>query len=135
MKLKDYLDNPFEIFWGACAQFPIILIINWWAIPVMVLCGLLWRAGGVIGGNKLFRKVGVPLVLCFATFLHRHHFGIFLAVPFMIWACPWSYGRESWLFKFFYNPSGDEENANLDTRFVLFLWYWAMYRLALNIPF
>jgi len=135
VKLKDYLDNPFEFFWGFCAQFLIILIVKWWALPVMVLCGLLWRLGGVTGGIKLARRIGVPLVLCGATFLKYHQFGVFAAAPLMIWGCPWSYGDESWLFIQMKEFTGDQEKADLYTRFILFVWYWTVFLLSLRIPF
>jgi hypothetical protein len=135
LKLKEYFDNPFEIFWGACSQFPIILIIKWWAIPVMFLCGLLWRLGGTAGGSKHARRIGVPLVLCLSVFIHFHRFGIFLAVPLMIWGCPWSYGADSWLFIKMKQLTGNQEMADLYTRFVLLVWYWAIFMAALLIRY
>ena len=121
MTLKDFLDNPEEIFVGACLQFPIYFIVKWWAIPIMILCGFLWRAGGCKGGNKLFRRIGVPLVVTGATFIFLHHFWIFLAVPFMVWLAP-SYGQDSWLFKIIKNE--------FLTRLICFAWYWSAFSLA-----
>jgi len=131
MKLKNFLDNPFEIFWGGCKQFMIVLTIKWWAVPVMVVCGILWRIGGTEGGNKLARRIGVPLVLCGSTFCVFREWPIFLAVPFMIWACPWSYGADSWLFKKIKAFVIVQEKADSITRFILFVWYWGVFHTFL----
>lgn len=133
MKIKDFLDNAFELFWGACVQFPIILIVKWWAILVMAVCGILWRLGGTKDSSKLFRKVGVPLVLCTSAFLKYHRWQVFLAAPLMIWACPWSYGKESWLYVQMRKLTGDDEIADLVTRLILFFWYWVVFIIFLVI--
>jgi hypothetical protein len=129
MKLKDFFDNPFEIFWWAASQFPIVLYVGWWVFPIMVISGLLGRLGGTEGGSKLARRIGDPLMVCGATFLKFNHFGIFLAVPFMVWFAP-SYGKESWLFKVMVRCYG-KEKADLPTRVLLLFWYWTAFILAL----
>lgn len=125
MTLKDFFDNVEEVFIGAVLQFPLYFIIGWWVIPVMLTCGLLWRGGGVTGGSKLFRRVGVPLVVCGVTFFFLHHWTIFLAGPFMVWLTPGSYGKTSWLYKFF--------GGDFLTRLFLFFWYWFSFALAYAI--
>lgn len=131
MTLKDFFDNPEEIFVGACLQFPLIFIVGWWVIPIMAVCGLLWRAGGVTGGNKLFRRIGVPLVVCGSTFLVFREWWIFLAIPFMVWLCPASYGKSSWLFKWILGIVKNEKKADIITRGILFVWYWFSFCLPL----
>jgi len=121
MKWKDFWDNPEETFIGACLQFPLYFIVGWWILLIMPLCGLLWRLGGVSGGSKLFRRLGVPATVCGATFLTLHHWQIFIAVPFMVWIAP-SYGVESWLYKLLKN--------DFLTRIVCYLWYWTAFSLA-----
>ena len=120
--LKNFFDNWEEIFIGATLQFPLYFIIGWWVLPIMIACGLLWRLGGVEGGSKLFRRIGVPLLVTLATFLTLHHWLIFLAVPFMVWLAP-SYGEKSWLFKLLKN--------DFITRVICFAWYWIAFSLAL----
>jgi hypothetical protein len=133
MKLKDYFDNWEEIFIGAMLQFPLYFIIGWWVIPAMLVCGLLWRAGGVRGGNKAFRRFGVPIVVTSTTFVVLHEWQIFLAVPFMIWGCPWSYGKESWLFNFIMIRTHNVHTADFLTRSILFAWYWLVFSIALML--
>ena len=70
---------------------------------------------------KLFRRLGVPLVVAVSIFLKEHHWQIFLAVPFAVWLAP-SYGKESWLFKLLKN--------DFLTRLICFAWYWAAFALA-----
>lgn len=121
MTWQDYLDNPSEIFIGACLQFPLYFIVGCWVLPIMGLCGLLWRAGGVRGGSKLFRRLGVPLVACGACFLASGKGLVFLAVPFMVWLAP-SYGEDSWLYKWLKN--------DFLTRLICFAWYYGTFSIA-----
>jgi hypothetical protein len=119
--MNGFLDNPEELFIGACLQFPLYFIVGWWVIPIMLVCGVLWRLGGWEHGNKLFRRLGVPLMVCGATFLVTHHWTIFLAVPFMVWLAP-SYGVDSWLYKWLKN--------DFLTRIICFAWYWTAFSIA-----
>jgi hypothetical protein len=121
MKLKNYLDSPEEIFIGAVLQFPLYFIVGWSVIPLSVICGLLWRLGGVSKGNKLFRRLGVPLLVCFSTFMCSKNQWIFLAVPFMVWLAP-SYGKESWIFKLVKN--------DFLVRMICICWYWTAFSIA-----
>jgi len=109
-----------EIFIGSVLQFPLYFIVGWWVIPIMILCGFLWRLGGWEGGSKLFRRIGVPLVVCGTTFITTHHWQIFLAIPFMVWFAP-SYGKASWLFKIVKN--------DFLTRLICFGWFWSAFSL------
>lgn len=125
VKWKDYWDCPEEIFIGAFLQFPLYFIIGWWILLIMPLCGLLWRLGGVEGGSKLARRLGVPFIVCLSTYLCTHSLIIFLAIPFMVWVAP-SYGKDSWLFKLLKN--------DFLTRLLCFFWYWTSFALAYSIP-
>jgi hypothetical protein len=122
MKWRGFWDNKEELFIGACLQFPLYFIIGWKILFIMPLCGLLWRLGGVEGGSKLARRIGVPLVVCTITFAVLHQWIIFLAVPFMVWLNPISYGKEAWLYKILKN---DFLVRNLG-----YLWYWAAFCIA-----
>ena len=117
--------EPEEIFIGAALQFPLYFIVGWWVVPIMLVYGALWRLGGMEGGSKLFRRIGVPLVVCGATYLTLHHLSIFLAVPFMVWLAP-SYGIDSWLYRLVCNT--------FLTRLICFAWFWAAFSLAFCIP-
>ena len=121
MKWKDYWDCPEEIFIGAMLQFPLYFIIGWKILIIMPLCGLLWRLGGVEGGTKLARRIGVPLIICTITFVMLLKWTIFLAIPFMVWLAP-SYGVDSWLYKII-------KHAFL-TRLICFGWYWFTFSIA-----
>lgn len=123
--------NIEEIFIGAMLQFPLYFIVGWWVIPIQFVCGILWAIGGAEGGTKLARRIGVPLVVCTSTFVVLHQWTIFLAIPFMIWLCPWSYGADSWLFKSIKNLVNNQQKADFLTRGILYIWYWTMFGLAL----
>ena len=114
--------EPEEWFIGAALQFPLYFIVGWWVLPIMLLCGLLWRLGGMAGSSKLFRKVGVPLVVCWCAFAATHHWAIFLAIPFMIWLNPASYGKSGWLWKIF--------KADLPVRLIGYFWYWSVFTIS-----
>ena len=124
MTLKAFFDNPEEFMVGAFLQFPLYFVIGWKILALMPLCAILWRLGGVEGGSKLFRRIGVPLVVCGATLLQFHHVAILLAIPFMVWLAP-SYGEESFLFGLLRN--------NFLTRLICFAWYWIAFGIAFLI--
>jgi hypothetical protein len=121
MTWKSFFDNPEEIFIGAVLQFPLYFIVKWWIAPIMVLCGFLWRLGGWRYGNKLFRRLGVPIVVCLSAFLAGVHWPVFLAIPYMIWFAP-SYGVESWLYKLL--------KVDFPVRLITYFWYWTVFLLA-----
>jgi hypothetical protein len=108
MKWKDYWDNPEEIIIsGLLSTLPLYYLIGWPVFAISAVCGLLWRTGGVKDGNKLFRRLGVPFVVCGVSMFYGVGWTILLAVPFMVWLAP-SYGVDSWLFQKLKNdcPSG-----------------------------
>ena len=97
--LATFWDNPEElIISGLMATVPLYWIVSWWVIPIFIVCGILWRLGGWSKGNKFFRRLGVPLVVCGSSMLFGVSWVIFLAMPFMVWLAP-SYGEKSWLYK------------------------------------
>jgi hypothetical protein len=117
MTWKSFFDSPEEFFVGACLQFPLIFFVGWWVLPLMGLCAVLWRLGGVSGGNKLFRRLGPPFVAVIAS----GKWLAILAVPFMVWLAP-SYGKESWLYRIVKN--------DFLTRIICYGWYWAAFAIA-----
>jgi hypothetical protein len=122
MKLKDFFDNPEEIFIGAALQFPLYFIVGWWVIPIMIVCGFLWRWGGCTGGWKPARWALVPLLVCLSAFLCGTKWPIFLAAPFMVKLMPFSYGKSGWLWKWLKN--------DFLVRMITFAWYWLIFSLA-----
>ena len=121
MDIKSFFDNPEEFFIGAVLQFPLYFVIDWWIVPIMILCGIMWRLGGWEYGNKNFRRIGVPLCICGATFLVEHSLFIFLALPFMVWIAP-SYGKTTGLYQWLKN--------DFLVRLICFGWYWTAFSLA-----
>lgn len=118
--MRSFFENAEELFIGAFLQFPLYFVIGWWIVPLMGICALLWRHGGWDHGNKLFRRIGVPLVVCGATLLHTHNVAILLAVPFMCLLAP-SYGESSWLFKKLKN--------DFLVRMITYFWYWTAFSI------
>lgn len=110
-----------EIFIGACLQFPIYFIVGWYVLPIMLVCGILWRLGGWKHGHKIFRRIGVPLCVCGSSVLVGTSCLVFLALPFMVWFAP-SYGKESWLYKKLKN--------DFLTRLICFAWYWTTFSIG-----
>lgn len=120
MNWKSFFDNWEEIFVGACLQFSLYFVISWWIIPIMLLCGFMWRLGGWEYGNKWFRWLGVPLIICSATFLVERSWWIFGAIPFIVFLAP-AYGVDSWLYKWLKN--------DFLVRLICYLWYWSAFAL------
>lgn len=122
MTWKDFWDCPEEIVIdGLCSTIVLYWIIGWPVFAIAAVCGLLWRAGGVKDGNKLFRRLGVPFVVCGASMIWGASWTVFLAAPFMVWLAP-SYGKEAWLYKLVKN--------DFLARIICFAWYWLAYCLA-----
>jgi hypothetical protein len=59
--------EPEEWVVGAAFGISFLPFMGWWGVLSAALCAFLWRLGGVKGGDKLFRRVGVPVVV--GTFL------------------------------------------------------------------
>jgi hypothetical protein len=111
-----------ELFIGAVLQFPLYFIVGWWVLPIMLVCGILWRLGGWSKGHKAFRWAGVPLVICIISALALHKPILMLAAPFMVKLAP-SYGVDSWLFKLVKN--------DFLVRLICFVWFWLMFSLGI----
>jgi hypothetical protein len=114
-----FWDNKEEVFVGAALQFPLYFIVGWWVLMVMPVTGLFWRLGGWSEGNKLWRRAGVPLAVCVASLIAGVSWPILLAVPFMLWLNPMSYGEDGWLQK----ALGDD----FLIRIIGYAWYWLMF--------
>lgn len=121
MKWKSFFDTPEEFFVGAMLQWFLYFIVGWWVIPAMLVCAVLWRLGGWKYGNKLFRRVGVPIVVCGLAFASGIGWPIFLAGPFMVWLAP-SYGEKTFLFKWLKN--------DFLVRIICYAWYWSAFSIA-----
>jgi hypothetical protein len=119
--VKGFFDNWEEIFIGAVLQFPLYFVIGWWVLPLMAVCGILWRVGGVTGGVKWARWLIVPSLVCGSAFLVTHSWPVLLAIPFMVKLAP-SYGIDSWLFKLTKN--------DFITRLICYAWYWGAFAVA-----
>lgn len=131
MKLDKFFDGNYEeLFIGAMLQFPLYFILGWWVLPVMVICGIFWRIGGMEGGSKLFRRILIPALVCGSAALGVNDLGVLLAIPFMVWFAP-SYGGSSTLFKFFMQVSNNRKKADLLTRCTTYFFYWASFMAAL----
>ena len=122
VKLKDFFDCPEElIIDGIASSIFFYWLIGWAVLPLICVNGVLWRLGGVKGGNKLWRRLGVPFVVCIISAISLHKPFLMLAIPFMVWLAP-SYGEESWLFK--------KLNNDFLVRIICFWWYWLAFSLA-----
>ena len=69
--------NPEEIAVGFCVGLASAVKIGYWSLPLAVLTAYLWAAGGAKGeegGNKAYRRFGVPTawVLAVMTITQNH---------------------------------------------------------------
>ena len=69
IKLKDFLDNKTELLAGALIGLSAIFFVKWLVLATIPLCAVLYRLGGVTGGDHLWRKIGVPVAFSGAMFL------------------------------------------------------------------
>lgn len=71
-------------------------VIGWWSLLIGVLCGVLWVLGGVGWlQTKLWRRLGVPIVVCLSSALKGHLIGALITLPLMFGALCIGYGEES----------------------------------------
>lgn len=61
-----YKLNESELLFGAAFGLSMVWWTHWWAIPVAILCALLWALGGAI--NKSYRRIGCAAVQAIALF-------------------------------------------------------------------
>ena len=71
-----------EAVLGALSVAILILKINWIGLLLCSVCAILWPLGGNAEGNKLFRRLGVPLsAVIFSTLAWGVHWVYFLTIP------------------------------------------------------
>ena len=126
-----------ELIIGALFQGPLIWITNFWVgLGSMLLGAILWSLGGWEHGNKLFRMIGATGLTCGLAALFIKNPYVLIAIPFMVWVSPFSYGKSAWLYRFVLKHfviQDDTRHADLITRLVTFSWYWGMLLLAAQI--
>lgn len=124
MTLKGFLSNKEEFAVGALFGLAPVFITHWWAIPSMIACSILWRLTGE-GGSKMFRRLGVPLVIALGMFLATHSPLALIATGMfgplaMGYGIPDATDKGSKLGAFFYKVvGGNERMADLLTRLVI----------------
>lgn len=72
IKLKEFFDNREELAIGAIFGLSVVMFIGLWVFITMPMCALLWRLGGVTGGDEWFRRMGVPSVIVLSVFIASH---------------------------------------------------------------
>lgn len=99
-----------------------------WGLLALVLCPILWAISGMQGQDKIWRRLGVPIVWASAIFAHSHNLAILLAIP-----CSWAafsigYGipdktdEGSWLGRFYMGIlRGNTLWSNIMTRGTIYL--------------
>lgn len=122
MKWRDFWDSPEELFVWGFLQMPLYFIVGWKILLIMPITALLGRWGGVTGGVKMARWLGVPLVVCLSAILCGASWWVLLAAPFMEKLSPFGYGKESWLFQLL--------KKDLPVRLINFGWYWTFFAIA-----
>ena len=125
--------NPVEFFVGFFIELPFYYLVGVFILLVGVLSGLLWALGGAEGGNKLFRRIGVPLLTSLVLFCFG--FGYFMILSgigasLALWL---GYGEESWLFKFYMKKTANHAKADFLTRMTTYFIFWLSYGLGLVV--
>ena len=71
-----------EAVLGALSVAILVLKISWIGLLLCSVCAILWPLGGNSEGNKLFRRLGVPLsAVIFSTLAWGIHSVYFLTIP------------------------------------------------------
>lgn len=131
MKLPPLNDE--ECGTGVFIQIPFFYILHVSVIPLCLVSALLWALGGSSGGNKLFRRLGVPYATAVALMLHGISYTAALSGAALgataIWAI--GYGKDSVLFKYLYHLKQNQEISDFCTRLTICVLFWAGYFLSL----
>lgn len=70
-----------ELIVGAIVGASSAIKIGLWAIPTSVVTSLLWAMGGATGGNKLYRRLGVPTIIGVVVGIVCHSWTPLLSIP------------------------------------------------------
>ena len=95
------------------------------AIPLAILTSVLWALSGMKGHSKLWRRIGVPLVICLVTFAKFKDWTCWFSLPmaFVVlslgYGIPDAFDEGSMLGRFWYWISPDY--AELFTRVTIYL--------------
>lgn len=88
--------NPEELLTGSLYGIIFFPVTRFWAIPVGIVSALLYALGGMEGGAKIFRRLGVPAVQAVTLFLvTRHILVLVIGFPLAYAALSLGYGTPS----------------------------------------
>lgn len=110
----DELCQPEELIVGAVFSFVVslLIILKYFSLiayaallPIAIICAILWRLGGMgFCGTKLWRRLGVPIVLVLLAIAYKHQFALLSIVawaPLAIgYGIPQTDDSPSWMGKF-----------------------------------
>ncbi len=66
---KEFFADKAELAAGAIFGLACIFFVGWWTLLSVPLCMLFFRLGGVKGGDRWFRKMGVPTTIAATLWL------------------------------------------------------------------
>ena len=134
--------NTEELIVGAVAGALSVVFLKAFGVLVAVASAVLWALGGAENSNKLFRRAGVPALMCGATWFAVHTYGLAVSFVLMIVVLCQGYGIPtiapgrpdndpgSGLGRFFYEKTNSLALANILTRATL----WGAFILAYYLP-
>jgi hypothetical protein len=120
---KEYSVEEFLV--GALLQLPFYFLFGGWVMPLSFVCGCLWAYGGASGTSKLWRRLGIPLVITVALMTSKVGFWAILATPMLMLILSMGYGKESFVWKSIRDRKPHKE-ADIITRTILYLLYWSV---------
>lgn len=137
IKLFGKYLNVEEIFVGAMIQFPFYFLIHWWVLLLMPISGILWALGGADNSNKLWRRLGVPLIAFVFISIYLMLKPILLGYVAIgciggISAISIGYGESSFLYKL-YSKWFDEKVIDYPIRITVYVLYWLSFGLSLSL--
>lgn len=94
--MKRFFDTPSELLEGFLFGLVSCLSIGFYGVLIGILCSILWRFGGIGWfGTNLWRRIGIPLVLCTAFALSKHSWIPIISFPLMWASLSIGYGTPS----------------------------------------
>lgn len=110
------IESKEESLVGLCVGLAYMGILNWTILVVPGLVMVLWRLGGYTGWSKLWRRIGVPAVICLGMAL-----GSWSWLPFLAFFPAWAMVANGYGIPSFNGPGGSQDSGG--SPIGKFVWY------------
>ena len=120
--------NLNELLIGSIVGGLSAILVGWWALLVSPITAFLWALSGMNGKDKIWRRLGVPLVVSLSVSIVRHSLIPIVSIPLAFGVLSIGYGipdetdSGSFLGQFFTDVLKlDKKQANIAVRSTIYI--------------